>query len=1043
MPSSVPTSRSAARGAVAPLARRFLASLALAAGLVTLFPGAAQAQDRMMFAAYESIKDELLNKIRNENVRIDISAWYLTEHEISINLVNRKNAGVKVRVIGDRGSIFEIDLPTRREFEYLATNGVQIRIRQNPTWFPEIDHWKAGIFVGQNIVEFGSANWTPFELAPQSATNFKDETAFFTGDPVLVNAFKTKFDQFWADTTSFVDWNDSYRNETGQEFPVQLTIDRSRLEPDYPMPADMYWGQGPEFNNPLVAEINAEPSMVYLVAYRLTVDNITNALLAKKQAGATVRVFVEPQEYRNAKWPEFWITGANMDKLWANGVQMKQRQHQGLTHMKTLITSTVATNASSNFAANWQRDHNYFVRASTKPAIYQALRDRVEAMWSDGVNFVDFQPQPPQSFTQASPASGAGSQPTTPTLVWNRAPFATNYDVYLGTSSGSMTPVARVNAQVVQDPPLTYSWTPSTPLAGGTTYFWKVVARTNATDLRPTLVTNTSTWTFTTSGGAPPPVPGTPSNPSPASGATNVSTSTTLTWSAASATSYDVYFGTASNPPLAASNVASPSYTPSLTASTTYFWKIVAKNASGTTTGPVWSFTTAAAPPPPPTQVFPVPGTIQAEDFENGKNVGYFDTTPGNSGGQYRPNDDVDIEGTTDTGGGFNVGWMSSNEWLKYTVNVASAGTYTLQARVACNGTGGTFHVEVNGANVSGPISVPNTGGWQTWTTLSSTVTLAAGQQSMRVVLDSPGAGGGAVGNLNWISFVSTAPPPPPPLPGAPGNPSPVNNATNVATATSLSWTAGSNATSHDVYFGTASNPPLVASAVAGTSYTPSLAASATYFWKIVARNATGTTAGPVWKFTTAAAPVVPPEVVLYAGDVPAANVHGNFMLVPDASAAGGSKLSSNEGGFASTDAPLANPDDYIDVTFNAPANVPYTLWVRLRATGDLKWNDALWAQFSDARIGGGSVYPIGTTSGLLINLENCSGCGTAAWGWINSSWWLNQSATVTFATSGPHTLRLQIREDGVAIDQIVLSPANFLNAPPGPVKNDTTIVPK
>jgi carbohydrate binding protein with CBM6 domain/phospholipase D-like protein len=1104
-------------------------ALALAAIAVLAPVTSARAQDRIMFAALENIKDEIIAKIQAENVRIDISAWYLTEHEITVNIVNRKLAGVPVRVIGDRGSIFEIDPNTRREFEYLATNGVPIRLRENPTWFPEIDHWKAGIFVGQGIVEFGSANWTPFELAPASSTNFKDETALFTSDPALVNAFKTKFDQYWADTTYFMDWNQAYRNETGTDFPVQLTIDRTRLEPDYAMPPDMYWGQGPEFNDPLIAAINAENNLIYLVAYRLTVDNITNALLAKKQAGKTVRVFVEPNEYRNAKWPEFWMTAANMDKLWANGVSLKQRAHMGLTHMKTLVTSTVVTNASSNFAANWQRDHNYFIRATVKPAIYQAIRDRVAAMWNDTVNFTDFTPLPPNTPTLLAPASGAGSQPTTPTLEWNRTPFATSYDVYLGTAPSALSFAARVPAQIVQDPPTTYSWTATAPLAGATTYYWKVVARTNATDVQPTLVASSSVWSFTTSGGTPPPAPGTPTNPSPANGATGVGTNATLSWSATSATSYDVYFGTASNPPLVASNVASPSYTPALTASTTYFWKIVARNSSGTTTGPVWSFATAAAPPPPPPNVFPVPGTIQAEDFEGGQNVGYFDTTAGNSGGQYRATD-VDIEATSDAGGGYNVGWMSATEWLKYTINVAAAGTYTLQARVACSGAGGTFHVEVNGRDVTGPLSVPNTGGWQNWITLSPSVSLSAGQQPMRVVLDTAGPGG-AVGNLNWITFSSAAPPPPP---GTPSNPSPASGATGVSTTTTLSWSAATGATSYDVYFGTASNPPLAASNVTTTTYTPALAASTTYFWKIVARNSAGTTSGPVWSFSTAASPPPPPgtpsspspasgatgvasnatlswsasgatsydvyfgtaanpplvasnitsasytptmsasttyqwkivarnssgtttgpiwsfttaaaaqsDIVIYAGDVPAANVHGNFLLVPDSSAAGGSKLSSNDGGFATTGSPIANPADYFEVRFDAPAGVPYTLWLRLRATGDSKWNDSMWAQFSDARINGAAAYPIGTTSGLLINLENCSGCGTAAWGWINSSWWLAQPATVTFATSGPHTLRLQIREDGVALDQIVLSPSRYLTVPPGPVRNDPTIVGK
>jgi len=49
----------------------------------------------------------------------------------------------------------------------------------------------------------------------------------------------------------------------------------------------------------------------------------------------------------------------------------------------------------------------------------------------------------------------------------------------------------------------------------------------------------------------------------------------------------------------------------------------------------------------------------------------------------------------------------------------------------------------------------------------------------------------------------------------------------------------------------------------------------------------------------------------------------------------------------------------------------------------------------------------------------------------------------VSFATSGTHTVRVQVREDGVQFDQIVLSPSTYLNASPGLLTNDTTIVPK
>lgn len=151
-----------------------------------------------------------------------------------------------------------------------------------------------------------------------------------------------------------------------------------------------------------------------------------------------------------------------------------------------------------------------------------------------------------------------------------------------------------------------------------------------------------------------------------------------------------------------------------------------------------------------------VPGRVQAENFdEGGEGVAYHDTTAGNSGGQYRPASDVDIEGTTDTGGGFNVGWMTATEWLEFTVNVATTGNYTLNARVASIGDGGRFHVEVDtGGDVTGSLTVPNTGGWQNWTTVShGGIHLTAGPHVIRFMGDADGTAG-VVGNLNWLEFV-------------------------------------------------------------------------------------------------------------------------------------------------------------------------------------------------------------------------------------------------------------------------------------------------
>lgn len=150
-----------------------------------------------------------------------------------------------------------------------------------------------------------------------------------------------------------------------------------------------------------------------------------------------------------------------------------------------------------------------------------------------------------------------------------------------------------------------------------------------------------------------------------------------------------------------------------------------------------------------------IPGTVEAEDYDiGGEGVAYHDTTPGNVKGGYR-NDDVDIVDT-----GLGVRYIAENvagEWLEYTVDVPTAGDYTLEMRVASDtGGGGNVHIEFDGVDKTGPIAIPDTGGWQNWTIVTRTVNLSAGQQIMRLMQDSVG-GTGFVGNIDNISFTLIA----------------------------------------------------------------------------------------------------------------------------------------------------------------------------------------------------------------------------------------------------------------------------------------------
>jgi len=93
-----------------------------------------------------------------------------------------------------------------------------------------------------------------------------------------------------------------------------------------------------------------------------------------------------------------------------------------------------------------------------------------------------------------------------------------------------------------------------------------------------------------------------------------------------------------------------------------------------------------------------------------------------------------------------------------------------------------------------------------------------------------------------------------PTLPGQASNPSPADSATDVAINADLSWTAGTDSTSSDVYFGTSSPGAFQGNQTASTFDPGTMANDTTYYWRIDEINAAGTTTGVVWSFTTIAA---------------------------------------------------------------------------------------------------------------------------------------------------------------------------------------------
>lgn len=188
-------------------------------------------------------------------------------------------------------------------------------------------------------------------------------------------------------------------------------------------------------------------------------------------------------------------------------------------------------------------------------------------------------------------------------------------------------------------------------------------------------------------------------------------------------------------------------------------------------------------------------------------------------------------------------------------------------------------------------------------------------------------------------------------------------------------------------------------------------------------------------------AAAAPEEIVVGAAD--ARIVAGAWSRVADQTAAGGTRLWQPDKGAAKVTTASASPANYFELTFNAVAGRPYRLWVRAQAQNNYWANDSVFVQFSGSVTAAGApTWRIGTTSATEVNLEDCGGCGVSGWGWQDNGYGAGVlGPLVYFAADGPQTIRVQTREDGVSVDQIVLSPAAYLAAAPGPLKNDTTIV--
>jgi glucose/arabinose dehydrogenase/PKD repeat protein len=200
----------------------------------------------------------------------------------------------------------------------------------------------------------------------------------------------------------------------------------------------------------------------------------------------------------------------------------------------------------------------------------------------------------------------------------------------------------------------------------------------------------------------------------------------------------------------------------------------------------------------------------------------------------------------------------------------------------------------------------------------------------------------------------------------------------------------------------------------------------------------------PELLISEAASPTPSPgEIVLYAREATA--ISGAWRLVADATAAGGSRIFHPDAGAPKLAAPLASPSAAFELSFTAEAGRPYRLWIRGQAERNSYSNDSAYVQFSGSVTSAGApTFRIGSASATTYVLEDCSGCGLGGWGWQDNAYGPGAlGPAIYFATTGPQTLRIQNREDGLSIDQVILSPTAYFSRPPGATKNDTTIVAK
>ena len=488
----------------------------------------ASASERLCDASFEDCRAQLIQLIQNENVEIDAAFWFMDDPDLSGPLTKKIQAGVKVRMLVDPRAD-EAHLPNEAILHQFAAMTPPVPMRQRVA--NGILHWKMMLFAGQGVVEFSGANFSSSEFVAGSPyKTYVDEAIHYSDDPKIVNSFRTMYDNWWIDTTSYAD----YANTSGMPLVRSYAV--------YPIETEVCPGvtggcgmdflpssrSKDDYGNKSISAINAENVKLDIDMFRITNAAITDATIAAFRRGVPVRLIVDSSEYSNPArvWDRY-----NVDRLFAAGVPVKITRHGGENHEKSLMFygQGLAVWGSSNWSSNsfnTQQEHNFFSTAAVKPWFFDWFVNQFERRWNSPQEYRAFVPIGPSAPVNKTPANAATGQGQSLSLKWDGGPWGQRFDIYLGT--GATGPLVLVASNVdtgAPDPAPNHvlgSYNIS-GLAPQTTYRWKIVSKTmaNLSSVGPI-------WSFTT-GGSAATVGATVSSISPATGDANGGTAVTIT----------------------------------------------------------------------------------------------------------------------------------------------------------------------------------------------------------------------------------------------------------------------------------------------------------------------------------------------------------------------------------------------------------------------------------------------------------------------------------------------------------------------------------